>query len=401
MRVLLVLEAALGGTGRHIVDLAGGLLDLGVEVSLFYSARRADRQFLSRLASLHVNQPAFRSRSVPISREVTFSDFPSHLQLSRYIRDHGPFDVIHAHSTKAGFLARLQWNCGHARIVYTPHGLMTLNPELTGIRRRAVCALESTLAHRSDVIIAVSEAELRCAIQTGIGPSKLVVIPNGIPKTPREVQLKSRESIRGSMGLSSNDVCIGFVGRLVPYKRPERVIEAFTLLRRRISSNLRLAIIGEGPQEASLRRAVAHLGIEDSIQFLGPVNGSAHMPAFDILAHASNFEAFGYVLVEAMSAGVPVVTTRVGGTDELITDGVTGYVCDPWNPNTFADYLQLLIDHPQRRASMSIAARQRAARYGVVEMVDSISQLYARICAPSYVASATPAKYKSLPSISK
>jgi glycosyltransferase involved in cell wall biosynthesis len=125
------------------------------------------------------------------------------------------------------------------------------------------------------------------------------------------------------------------------------------------------------------------------------------MPAFDILAHASSFEAFGYVFVEALSAGVPIVTTRVGGVEELISTGVTGYVCDRWNPNTFADYLQLLADNPEQRRAMSVAARERAAEYTVAKMVDSTVELYNRLCARADLAQVSPATYKTLPTNSK
>ncbi len=125
------------------------------------------------------------------------------------------------------------------------------------------------------------------------------------------------------------------------------------------------------------------------------------MPAFDILAHTSSFEGFGYVFVEALSAGVPIVSTRVGGTAELVSDGVTGYVCDPWDADTFADYLRLLVENPQRRAAMAVAARERAAGYTVAKMVDSIAELYGRLCAQPDIAPVVPAGYESLPGNSK
>ena len=80
-------------------------------------------------------------------------------------------------------------------------------------------------------------------------------------------------------------------------------------------------------------------------------------------------------------AGVPVVTTRVGGTDELISAGVTGYVCDPWEPEVFAEYLRVLVDDSELRSAMSVAARIRGAQYDVARMVDSVAELYRRLCA--------------------
>ncbi|HSR07377.1 MAG TPA: glycosyltransferase, partial [Bryobacteraceae bacterium] len=213
MRVLLVIEATLGGSGRHVLDLADGLLTSAHEVHLVYSPLRADESFLSRLAILRTERPGFYCQAVSITREVSISDISAYRALTRYIREQGPFDVIHAHSTKAGLLARLLLNTQGAGMVYTPHGLMTLDPQLTGLRRRAVSVLESMLAHGSDAIVSVSISEHACAIETGIRPKKLVVIPNGIRTLSINLQAQQRCSLRASLGLSADTVCIGFVGR--------------------------------------------------------------------------------------------------------------------------------------------------------------------------------------------
>jgi glycosyltransferase involved in cell wall biosynthesis len=401
MKILLILEATLGGTSRHILDLANGLLERGAEVHLVYSTLRADQGFLRGLSFLGSSWERFRCKELPITRSVTVSDFASYWNLARYIGEEGPFDIIHSHSTKAGFLARLLVNTQGARMIYTSHGLMTMNPELTGFRRRAVCALESALARRTDTVIAVSENERRCALETGIGPAKLTVIANGIHSSSLSVQSEQRKAIRDSIGLNSEAICIGWVGRFAPQKRPDRAFEAYELLQQRTAKPLRLLMIGWGPLEDALRRQVAELNIEDQVLFLGQAEAVKYMPAFDILAHTSEFEAFGYVFVEALSSGVPIVTTRVGGTDELISNGVTGYVCDPWDPETFASRLQLLAEDPQRRRAMSEAARQRAAHYSVERMVDSTVELYRQACGRSGSSTEVPARYQTITDASK
>ena len=396
MKILLVLEAALGGSGRHVLDLADGLLTRGHEVNLVYSPLRADQAFLRRLASLRMTWPGFACRSLPIIREVTISDVSSYRDLWRYFRANGPFDVIHPHSTKAGFLARLLPGTRGAKMLYTPHGLMTLDPSLTGLRRRAVCILESTLARWSDAVIAVSVKERRCAAETGINPAKIAVIPNGIPQSAHGMYAQQREQVRASLGLSSDTTLIGYVGRFCWQKKPGRVIEAFALLKQRTAQPLRLVMIGWGPLEAELRLRAVELAVEKDVLFPGQVDGPGYIPALDVLAHASSFEAFGYVFLEALSSGVPVVTTRVGGTDELISNGVTGYICDPWDPSVFAEYLKLLVENPHLRSAMSAAGRERAAQYSIEKMVDSVAELYRHLCSrPSLPAEAASANYQT------
>lgn len=380
MKVLLILEAALGGSGRHILDLAEGLMARGEKVHLVYSPLRADYGFATGLASLRRARLEFRCHPIPITRELGISDFRSYLQLTGYVRRHGPFDVIHGHSTKAGFLARLLLRRRGARLIYTPHGLMTLDPALTGLPRRAVCALESTLARVCDAVVAVSANERRCAVKTGIEADKLVVIPNGLAQAHDTPQTQRRQDIRNSLGVSPDTVCIGWIGRLVAYKEPDRVLESFAILRQHTTHPVRLVMIGWGPLEAVVRRRATELRISNDVLLLGQVDGAAHALAFDILAHASRFEAFGYVFLEALSAGVPIVTTCVGGTDELVSDGITGYICNPWDAKAFATYLQRLAENPHLRATMALAARERAAHFGVAKMVDSIQELYRRVC---------------------
>ena len=199
---------------------------------------------------------------------------------------------------------------------------------------------------------------------------------NGIPQPPSGKDARQREAIRVSLGLSSDTTLIGYVGRFVSYKKPDRVIEAFALLKHTTAKPVRLVMIGWGPLEADLRRRARELAVEKDILFPGQIDAPTYIPALDILAHASSFEAFGYVFVEALSSGVPIVTTRVGGTDELISNGVTGYVCDPWEPGAFAEYLKRLVEDPDRRSVMSAVARERAAQYSVEKMIDSIAELY-------------------------
>jgi glycosyltransferase involved in cell wall biosynthesis len=380
MKVLLVIESALSGSGRHVLDLAEGLMARGEKVHLVYSPLRADYKFTTGLASLCRARSEFRCHPIPITRELGVSDFRSYLQLTTYVRRHGPFDVIHGHSTKAGFLARLLLRRRGARSIYTPHGLMTLDPAVTGVRRRAVCFLESTLARLSDAVVAVSAHERRCAVETGINAANLIVIPNGLDQVLDTPQTGHRQKIRNSLGLSPDTVCIGWIGWLVAYKEPGRILESFAMLKQHTAHPVRLVMIGWGPLEAAVRRRATELRISSDVLFLGQVDGAAHAFAFDILTHSSRFEAFGYVFLEALSAGVPIVTTRVGVADELVADGVTGYICDPWDAQAFAAYLQRLVENPQLRSAMALATRERAAQFSLAKMVDSVQELYRRVC---------------------
>jgi glycosyltransferase involved in cell wall biosynthesis len=374
LKILLLLEATLGGTGRHILDLASGLLALDHEVHLVYSTLRADRAFVQGLAALR-HEPRFRSHEIFIRRELGLSDIRAYFALLKYVRRHQPFDILHAHSTKAGFLLRLLISRRRASVVYTPHGLMTLNSDLKHFSRWAVCLLESALARVSDSIISVSGAERQCAIETGIPERKLIVIHNGLSPT-HVPAMGHRDAMRAQLGLATDTVCIASVGLLVPNKEPGRLLDAFANLASKTSRPLSLLVIGWGPLQDKLRDQAAALGIGNSVRFLGQVSGIEYLPAVDILAHTSRYEGFGYVFLEALSAGIPIITTRVGGADELLEPGITGYICDPWDVEVFSTHLRRLVEDPEQRAAGASRARAKAEEASANAMVGATAALY-------------------------
>lgn len=382
-KILLVLEATLGGTGRHILDLADGLLSRGLEVHLVYSLQRADIQFREGIASLRGKHQELRELVLPMDRAVTLRDFAVYPRIWRYVRKEGPFHVIHSHSTKAGFLARLLVGTGNAVQIYTPHGLMTQDPGLQGFKRMAVSLLESVLARRTRAIVVVSRTEEKCAERTGINGNLLQSIPNGVHSARLKMQRESRVGIRERLGIPTDALAVGFIGRLCDQKRPAYLVRAFAFLCRNWSRPLLpyLVIVGSGPNLGDLQRLARELRISEQVIWAGPVKGEDHVCAFDILGHTSSFEGFGYVFLEALASGVPIVSTRVGGVAELGIDGKTGLVCDPWNARNFAQLMERLLCDDNLRERLGAQASRTAERFDVERMVDATARLYSSLTA--------------------
>jgi glycosyltransferase involved in cell wall biosynthesis len=312
-----------------------------------------------------------------MDRELRPSDFHRYFQLRRYSKRHGPFDIIHSHSTKAGFLTRLLPRRFGASF-YTPHGLMTQNVGLRGLRRAAVCLLESLLARRCDGVIAVSEMERRCALDTGIPANKLATVPNGLSSAHTPARTR-RSDVRTRLKIDEGTVCIGSVGLLVPNKEHARLLDAFAIVQQKASRPVALLIIGWGVLDAELRVRAAQVGLSESVRFLGQVPAQEYFPAFDILAHPSRYEGFAYTFLEALSVGIPIVTTRVGGASETVEHSVNGFLCDPWDTEAFAGYLLRLIEDVSERYRMGASALQRAQNFTASSMVESTLQIYQRV----------------------
>jgi len=378
LHVLLINEACNTGVGRHVLDLAEGLLEQDCRVDLIYSTGRMDDVFAERLQSLtEVHATAVRMR-----RRPTVADASVVRRVRAHVRERGPFDVVHGHSSKGGAIARLACaRRGPVRrgpvVVYTPNGVFTMNPELSPLVRRVVGLIERRLARRTDAIIAVSPFEREHLRSLGIDDARLHVIPNGIP----ERAWASRQALRDELGFGPAEIVVGFLGRLSPQKNPELLVEAFARVAEPCP-DATLAIVGEGPREAACRACADAHTLGDRVRWLGFRTAEAAMPAFDIFVMPSRYEGMPYVLMEAMCLGLPIIATDVGGARLAVEHGENGLVIEPENPVALAEALASILSDPAHRQALGDASRTRSERFTAAEMVRSTVALY-RDLAPS------------------
>lgn len=367
LRVLLIVESSAGGTGRHVLDLAEGLTARGCEVHVIYSTRRLDKLFTERLAELQ----GVRHVALPIRTSPHPADLKTVRAARRYMRQFGPFDIVHGHSSKGGAIARLAAFGTGAKAYYTLHGLIMMDPLLPRWKWLVYLSIELGLATWTRRIIAVSPEEQRAAIRLGFGKSKVVMVPNGIG----QMRLTPRPAARQTMGVSDDDIVIGFVGRLVEQKAPEILIEAFAHTAK-VQPKVRLALVGNGPLEEPMRGLAAKLGIADKIIWLGERDARGVLAGFDLFALSSRKEGLPYVVLEAMAAGLPIVATTSAGSEILVIPRVNGAVVPPDDAAAFAQALIDLITDPMKMTQCAQGSRQRVARFTIDEMVDRTLQAY-------------------------
>ncbi|MHC5113692.1 MAG: glycosyltransferase family 4 protein [Planctomycetota bacterium] len=373
MRVLLINEACNTGVGRHVLDLAEGLLKHDCAVDLVYSTRRMDDVFADRLRRL----PEVRAAALDMRR----SPAPSDLAVARRTRaivrdgrrDGRPFDVVHGHSTKGGIIARMTRRAAGTgpAVVYTPNGVYSMNPELSAFARWGVALIERHYARRTDAIIAVSPYERDHLRDIGIADDRVRVIPNGIPP----MDWASRADARRRFGFDGDETVVGFVGRLSPQKNPELLVDACGSIFRD-HPQARLAIVGEGPRESACRERGEQWQLGDRVRWLGFQTAEAAMPAFDVFVMPSRYEGMPYVLMEAMCLGLPIVATDVGGTRLAVEHGENGLVVEPGNPAALAEALASVLADDAFRERLGAASRERSARFTADEMVRSTVALY-------------------------
>lgn len=368
MRILLAMEATGGGTGRHLVDLATGMIRLGHAITIIYSPLRAEPSFVSAVNAL----PDAEVHALPMRRAVGPKDLIDLSRLTQLVRQIGPFDVLHGHSSKAGALVRLLPKTIPGLRVYTPHAFRTMDPALKGPARHFYAMVERVLAQRTQRIIAVSEQEREHAIGLGIAPRRVAMVPNGIDAPA----LPSRAEARAKLGLSATSAgpVIGIVGRLTHQKAPERALHALAGSRR---DDARLVVIGTGELAPSLLTLAGQLGISRRVAFVGLVDGQSAMPAFDVLLMPSRYESFGYVLLEAAAAGVATLSTPVGFAREIVAMLDRGAIVHNGDdPVLWSSALDRLLDDIDAERRGRTAAKLPRGAPNATQMVEETLAVY-------------------------
>lgn len=369
MRILQVCEACSAGVGLHVTTLSKELLERGHEVHLLYSAARTDARFLHCTQSLL----GLKSSALPWTSRIGISDGQAFSAARRVLAALPPFDIIHGHSSRGGGVARLCRPHSPAGVVYTPNAFVTLNPTAGWTARWFWQQCERWLARKTDCLIAVSlEEKDHACNDLGYAPTRVWHIPNAI----RPPSFPPRTETRRRLGIPDDAILLVFVGRLAPQKNPFLLLD---VLSRLIASpslpTLRLALVGSGPLETSLRREAGARHLDSHILWFGQVPGTQILPAGDILLLTSRYEGMPYVLLEALHAGVPAVTTAVGGTRELLGAG-GGIIVDGHDAQAFAESICMLVRDPHQRERMARTARQTARQFGVETMVDAVLAAY-------------------------
>jgi len=167
------------------------------------------------------------------------------------------------------------------------------------------------------------------------------------------------------------------VGRLEEQKGHAHLLAALPELQRQIPA-LVMLLVGEGREEENLRRQVRDLGLEAYVRFLGTRRDLPEIyRALDLFVHPSLWEGLPLALLKAMGAGLPVVGTRVSGSQEAVVDGVNGCLVEPGDPEALARAILELHRHPETRQRLGDEARRTVeARYSLEAMLTRLEDLY-------------------------
>ena len=358
-----------GGQNVYVAELARHLGAMGYRVDVF---TRRDSPLLPVVVPFDTGVRVVNLAAGPAKHVPKDDLFPlmskfrnAFYQFAR--REPAAYDFVHANFWMSGWVA-----CEAKRDLGLPfaqtfHALGEIKRREQGARDTSPPERRSTefrILEEADVVLATCPAEVEDLLSLyGADPARLALVPCGVDiKTFRPVDQKEA---RAELGLPEGPTVV-YVGRLVPRKGVDTLIEAFALLPRQLSA--RLVIVGgepgaEGSAEvARLSTLAGKLEVAERVTFTGSRPQQdlyRYYGAADVAVTVPHYEPFGMTPLEAMACGVPVVGSRVGGIKTSVADGETGYLVPPKDPKSLASRLLRLLSDEALRDRLGRAGRRR------------------------------------------
>jgi glycosyltransferase involved in cell wall biosynthesis len=290
-------------------------------------------------------------------------------RFTRLLRDRG-VDVIHAHEFGANTYGALAGRLAGVPAVATVHG----RSYYADCRRRR---LAYRVVSRAAAMVAVSEDVKRFVVETtGVAAARVRVVLNGVAAAA-PVSEEVRASLRADLGLRDGERVVTVVGSLYPVKGHRHLLQAVPQVLESSPSTVVL-IAGRGSCERELREQAKRLGIEAQVRFLG-LRGDVPvlLATSDVFVLPSLSEGLSIAILEAMAAGRPVVTTRVGGNPELVLHGQTGILVPPADAPALASAVIALLTNPAAARRLGENGQRHVTeRFGIEAMVRQYEAIY-------------------------
>ena len=294
-----------------------------------------------------------------MKREPRFShDRAAYMRLKAIIREFKP-DIVHTHASKAGALGRkAALSMKVPVVVHTFHGHV-FHSYFGKLKTFVFKTIERRLARRSSGIIAISNTQKKeLADEHQICPSeKIEVIPLGFDlKRFQNSKELFREKTRQIYSLKEDEVAVAIIGRLVPVKNHRMFLEVIRILSSEMKNKVSFFIVGDGTEKVLLEQEISEMNLPQNLKIVMTSwikDIAAFNAGMDVICLTSNNEGTPVSLIEAQAAGIPVISTDVGGVRDIVQDEDTGYVVPQNEPILFAEKLRSLIEDKNKREKMS------------------------------------------------
>ncbi len=367
MRILHCLRAPVGGLFRHVLDLASEQAARGHEVGILADSNATDRLTGPKFAAI---EPAMKLgiARIPMGRAPGLGDFRAYRSVFKHARQLN-LDVLHGHGAKGGAYARLAARSlkkkgRPVRAFYTPHG-GSLNFKPGTLEGRLFLSIEGLLEPHTDGLIfesAYAARVYRERVNAAGAPER--VIPNGL-------QPEDFAGFPPAPGATD----FLFIGELRPIKGIEYLLDALAALNagRRATAT----IVGSGPNSDELQMKSAALGLGPVVTFTGALPAREALRLGRIMVVPSLAESFPYVVLEAAAAGLPLISTSVGGIPEIVAGTDTGLI-PPGDAVALSAAMRDTLDNPDTATARAMRLRENVStKFTVAGMTTAVLDFYA------------------------
>ncbi len=313
-------------------------------------------------------------------------DLMALIQIIRIIRHYKP-DIVHTHASKAGVLGRIAAKlCGVKTIVHTYHGHV-FHGYFNSFMTKLILKIEKWLAKYSSALIAISPVQKKELVEIFkiANQNKIMCIPLGFELDSFAPSKEKTLLMRKKWGIAPPCFSVGIVGRMVPIKNHQLFIDAAIWV---IKNDLefkdyKFYLVGDGELKDSFEKRI--LALDDSLQnsfvFTSWIEDmSSFYPAMDLVCLSSFNEGTPVSLIEGQASGIPVISTRVGGVEDVVKHMETGIILDSFEVENLGKAIIEMRRNPQMREKMSQNARIFVNKhYSYHRLVEEMKKLYLRL----------------------
>jgi len=365
---------ATGGAEGQLIELIRGLDRDRFEPSVILETE----QGTERAAGLVTDLRVLRKQSKPLKSNLKriYHGVLSLQRLSSHLSEIQP-DILHAFLPAACIFSAAARMLGNSRCVISSRRSLV---DSYRPNNRLNAAGDFLATRACDFILCNSEAVAREVVELDHVPrSRTAVIYNGVDT--KRFSPAQNKCLRSKLGWNESHIVFGMIANFIPYKRHLDFVRAAKIIHASVP-NSRFLLVGEDRGEQPVvQRALAESGLADFATIIpGTKAPELAFAAMDVYICTSETEGFPNVLLEAMASALPVVATAVGGNQEAIAVGVTGFIVPPHAPELIAREAVALAMNPDRMPALSHSARRRAEeKFSLESMVRSHEEVYERL----------------------
>ncbi len=348
-------NSAFGGDTVYIYSLMEMAVKKGIETELV----AGDEEVLAQARDRGLNVVPFREIIRPIS---PWRDVMAVRKLADLLKCR-QYDFVHTHTSKGGAVGRLAARkAGTSVVVHTVQGYSF--HEFSGsVSTTAYSRIEKYLARSCDRIISVNEHDREMSLRLGIvsDPKKIVTVYNGVAlKRLEEGGQADRSQMLREIGIDQDAVIMVNLARLAPQKAQRFLLDAMPIVLSNTSRDVHLVLVGNGEDEAALKRQAIDLSIEKNVHFLGfRRDGLQWFKIADFSVLSSLWEGHSVTILEAMGVGTPVIATDIKGNRETIDHDVNGLLVTPKDSQSLAEAMLRYVRNPELAKTHAVAAKQK------------------------------------------